>query len=66
MHSGLPVDAFAPRLSFFFNAHIDFFEEIAEVPGRAAHLGRWMRSGTAPSGRAFDELRFHTQTAGCR
>ena len=36
---GLAIDEFAPRLSFFFNAHIDFFEEIAKAPGGAADLG---------------------------
>ena len=37
--AGLDVDAFAPRISFFFNAHSDFFEEIAKYPRGAAHLG---------------------------
>ena len=50
---GLDVDEFAPRLSFFFNAHIDFFEEIAEVPGGPPHLGaRAEASATAPATRA--------------
>ena len=43
MQSGLPVDAFAPRLSFFFNAHIDFFEEIAKYRAARRIWARWMR-----------------------
>jgi methylmalonyl-CoA mutase, N-terminal domain len=61
---GLDVDAFAPRLSFFFNAHIDFFEEIAKY--RAARR-IWARELRDTFG-AHDErsllMRFHTQTAG--
>src|SRR5947209_11662219 len=61
---GLPVDRFAPRLSFFFNAHIDFFEEIAKY--RAARR-IWSRELRDTYG-ARDErpllMRFHTQTAG--
>ena len=61
---GLDVDAFAPRLSFFFNAHIDFFEEIAKY--RAARR-IWARELRDTYG-AHDErsllMRFHTQTAG--
>jgi len=63
--AGLDVDLFAPRLSFFFNAHIDFFEEIAKY--RAARR-IWARRMKVKYG-AKDErsllLRFHTQTAGC-
>jgi methylmalonyl-CoA mutase N-terminal domain/subunit len=62
---GLPVDEFAPQLSFFFNAHNDFFEEIAKY--RAARR-IWSRAMTerykAVSPRSW-ALRFHTQTAGC-
>src|SRR5207344_278208 len=61
---GLAVDEFAPRLSFFFNAHLDFFEEIAKY--RAARR-IWARELAARYG-AKDErslrMRFHTQTAG--
>jgi methylmalonyl-CoA mutase, N-terminal domain len=61
---GLDVDAFAPRLSFFFNAHVDFFEEIAKY--RAARR-IWARELKETYG-ARDErsllMRFHTQTAG--
>ena len=43
LQAGLPVDAFAPRLSFFFNAHIDFFEEIAKYRAARRIWARWMR-----------------------
>ena len=61
---GLDVDEFAPRLSFFFNAHIDFFEEIAKY--RAARR-IWARELRDTYGARRDEsmrMRFHTQTAG--
>ncbi|MDQ5894859.1 MAG: methylmalonyl-CoA mutase, N-terminal domain [Actinomycetota bacterium] len=61
---GIDVDAFAPRLSFFFNAHIDFFEEIAKY--RAARR-IWARELKETYGARKPEsmrLRFHTQTAG--
>ena len=61
---GLAVDAFAPRLSFFFNAHIDFFEEIAKY--RAARR-IWAREMTETYGARDPRsqmMRFHTQTAG--
>src|SRR5215469_13495258 len=65
MRRGLPVDEFAPQLSFFFNAHNDFFEEIAKY--RAARR-IWYKAMTeryrATSPRSW-ALRFHTQTAGC-
>ena len=43
LQAGLPVDAFAPRLSFFFNAHIDFFEEIAKYRAARRIWARWMK-----------------------
>ena len=61
---GIDVDDFAPRLSFFFNAHIDFFEEIAKY--RAARR-IWAREMRETYGAKRDEsrrMRFHTQTAG--
>ncbi|HEV2360700.1 MAG TPA: methylmalonyl-CoA mutase family protein [Acidimicrobiales bacterium] len=64
MRSGLGVDEFAPRLSFFFNAHIDFFEEIAKY--RAARR-IWATRLAGRYGAKLDrsmQLRFHTQTAG--
>jgi methylmalonyl-CoA mutase N-terminal domain/subunit len=62
---GMPVDDFAPRLSFFFNAHSDFFEEIAKY--RAARR-IWYKTMTERYGAKNPRswaLRFHTQTAGC-
>jgi methylmalonyl-CoA mutase N-terminal domain/subunit len=64
MQSGLPVDAFAPRLSFFFNAHIDFFEEIAKYRAARRIWARWMRERYGAKVDRSMQLRFHTQTAG--
>jgi methylmalonyl-CoA mutase N-terminal domain/subunit len=64
MKAGLPVDAFAPRLSFFFNAHIDFFEEIAKYRAARRIWARWMRERYGASLERSLQLRFHTQTAG--
>jgi methylmalonyl-CoA mutase, N-terminal domain len=64
MQSGLAVDAFAPRLSFFFNAHIDFFEEIAKYRAARRIWARWMRERYGASDVRSQMLRFHTQTAG--
>jgi len=62
--AGLGVDQFAPRLSFFFNAHMDFFEEIAKFRAARRIWARWMREHYgANNGRSL-QLRFHTQTAG--
>ena len=52
--AGLPVDAFAPRLSFFFNAHIDFFEEIAKYRAARRIWARWMRERYGATARAVD------------
>ncbi len=52
--AGLAVDAFAPRLSFFFNAHIDFFEEIAKYRAARRIWARWMRDRYGADARAFD------------
>ncbi len=62
---GLPVDAFAPRLSFFFNAHIDFFEEIAKFRAARRIWATWMRDRYSAMDERSLRLRFHTQTAGC-
>ena len=62
--SGLPVDAFGPRLSFFFNAHIDFFEEIAKYRAARRIWARWMRDRYGAADPRSMQLRFHTQTAG--
>jgi methylmalonyl-CoA mutase N-terminal domain/subunit len=65
LQRGLDVDAFAPRLSFFFNAHIDFFEEIAKYRAARRMWADIMKNRfKAQSGRSL-WLRFHTQTAGC-
>src|SRR3954451_2283903 len=61
---GLAVDAFAPRLSFFFNAHLDFFEEIAKYRAARRIWARWMRDRYGATSERSLQLRFHTQTAG--
>jgi len=62
--AGLDVDAFAPRLSFFFNAHIDFFEEIAKYRAARRIWARWLRDRYGARQERSLRLRFHTQTAG--
>lgn len=62
--AGLDVDAFAPRLSFFFNAHSDFFEEIAKYRAARRIWARWMRDHYGAISERSHMLRFHTQTAG--
>jgi methylmalonyl-CoA mutase N-terminal domain/subunit len=62
--SGLAVDEFAPRLSFFFNAHIDFFEEIAKYRAARRIWARWMRDRYGAREERSMQLRFHAQTAG--
>jgi methylmalonyl-CoA mutase N-terminal domain/subunit len=62
--AGLPVDAFAPRLSFFFNAHIDFFEEIAKYRAARRIWARWMKERYGAERERSMTLRFHCQTAG--
>ncbi len=62
--AGLEVDAFAPRLSFFFNAHIDFFEEIAKYRAARRIWATWMRDRYGAVDSRSTTLRFHTQTAG--
>jgi methylmalonyl-CoA mutase N-terminal domain/subunit len=62
--AGLDVDAFAPRLSFFFNAHIDFFEEIAKFRAARRIWARWMRERYKATDERSLRMRFHTQTAG--
>jgi methylmalonyl-CoA mutase N-terminal domain/subunit len=64
MQSGLAIDAFAPRLSFFFNAHIDFFEEIAKYRAARRIWARWLRDRYGAQLERSMQLRFHTQTAG--
>src|ERR1017187_3085630 len=62
--AGLVVDAFAPRLSFFFNAHMDFFEEIAKFRAARRIWAHWLRDRYGASDGRSLQLRFHTQTAG--
>jgi methylmalonyl-CoA mutase N-terminal domain/subunit len=62
--AGLAVDEFAPRLSFFFNAHIDFFEEIAKYRAARRIWARWMRDRYGATDPRSVNMRFHTQTAG--
>ncbi len=64
MQAGLPIDSFAPRLSFFFNAHIDFFEEIGKYRAARRIWARWMRERYGAELERSLQLRFHTQTAG--
>jgi methylmalonyl-CoA mutase N-terminal domain/subunit len=61
---GMEVDEFAPRLSFFFDAHIDFFEEIAKFRAARRIWARWMRHRYGARDERSLKLRFHTQTAG--
>jgi methylmalonyl-CoA mutase, N-terminal domain len=62
---GLDVDAFSQGLSFFFNAHIDFFEEIAKYRAARRIWARWLRGRYGAVQEQSLRLRFHTQTAGC-
>jgi methylmalonyl-CoA mutase, N-terminal domain len=62
---GLPVDSFAPRLSFFFNAHNDFFEEIAKYRAARRMWAGIMRDRFGARDERSLKLRFHSQTAGC-
>ncbi|WP_369139816.1 acyl-CoA mutase large subunit family protein [Modestobacter versicolor] len=61
---GLDVDVFAPGLSFFFDAHIDFFEEIAKFRAARRIWARWLRDVYGARTAKAQQLRFHTQTAG--
>jgi methylmalonyl-CoA mutase N-terminal domain/subunit len=61
---GLDVDVFAPGLSFFFDAHVDFFEEIAKFRAARRIWARWLRDTYGARTARAQWLRFHTQTAG--
>lgn len=61
---GLDVEQFAPGLSFFFDAHIDFFEEIAKFRAARRIWARWLRDVYGARTEKAQQLRFHTQTAG--
>jgi methylmalonyl-CoA mutase N-terminal domain/subunit len=64
MRRGMDVDEFAPRLSFFFDSHIDFFEEIAKFRAARRIWATWMRDRYGAKDERSLKLRFHTQTAG--
>src|ERR1700742_2700504 len=61
---GLDINRFAPGLSFFFDAHIDFFEEIAKFRAARRIWARWLRDDYGATSEKALSLRFHTQTAG--
>lgn len=65
LERGLDIDAFSGRLSFFFNAHLDFFEEIAKYRAARRIWARKMRDKYKAKNPRNHLLRFHTQTAGC-
>jgi len=65
IEAGLDVDDFAPRLSFFFNAHLDFFEEIAKYRAARRIWARRMKEKYGATKERSLLMRFHTQTAGC-
>jgi methylmalonyl-CoA mutase, N-terminal domain len=65
LERGLKIDEFAPRLSFFFNAHNDFFEEIAKYRAARTLWATIMRDRFGAKDERSMKLRFHAQTAGC-
>ena len=65
LRRGLDIDEFAPGLSFFFNSHIDFFEEIAKFRAARKIWARWMKDRYGAKKERSWMLKFHTQTAGC-
>src|SRR5579859_824339 len=65
LERGLAVDEFAPRLSFFFNAHNDFFEEVAKYRAARKIWAYTMRDRFGARSERSQKLRFHAQTAGC-
>ena len=65
LRRGLDIDDFAPGLSFFFNSHIDFFEEIAKFRAARKIWARWMKERYGAKKERSWMLKFHTQTAGC-
>lgn len=65
INRGLDVDEFAPRISFFFNSHLDFFEEIAKYRAARRIYAKRMRDRYKAKNQRSWWMRFHTQTAGC-
>ena len=64
LRAGMQIEDFAPRFSFFFDAHLDFFEEIAKFRAARRIWARWMRDRYKTQDERSLKLRFHTQTAG--
>ena len=64
LRAGMRIEDFAPRFSFFFDAHLDFFEEIAKFRAARRIWARWMRERYGTDDERSLKLRFHTQTAG--
>ena len=65
MAAGLDIDSFAPRLSFFFNSHLEFFEEIAKYRAARRIWAKRMKNKYGANNPRSWKLRFHAQTAGC-
>jgi methylmalonyl-CoA mutase, N-terminal domain len=65
LERGMDIDSFAPRLSFFFNSHLDFFEEIAKFRAARRIYAKRMKEKYGAKNQRSWWLRFHTQTAGC-
>ena len=65
INAGIDIDLFAPRLSFFFNSHLDFFEEIAKFRAARRIWAKRMKNHFGAKNPESWKLRFHTQTAGC-
>jgi methylmalonyl-CoA mutase N-terminal domain/subunit len=65
LKAGLDVDAFGPRISFFFNAHLDFFEEVAKFRAARRLWAKIMKERFKAKNPKSMMVRFHTQTAGC-
>ncbi|NTV34597.1 MAG: methylmalonyl-CoA mutase family protein, partial [Deltaproteobacteria bacterium] len=65
LQAGLDVDAFGPRISFFFNAHLDFFEEVAKYRAARRLWAKIMKERFKAKDPRSLMIRFHTQTAGC-
>ena len=65
LKAGLDIDSFAPRISFFFNSHSDFFEEIAKYRAARRIWAKRLKNKYGAKSQKSMMLRFHTQTAGC-
>jgi methylmalonyl-CoA mutase N-terminal domain/subunit len=65
LNAGLDIDSFAPRISFFFNSHSDFFEEIAKYRAARRIWAKKLKNKYGAKNEKSMMLRFHTQTAGC-